>query len=100
MNNPYHVDGYNRRFRQSMLQVVPLDELGMWEHPERSPYNHMKYLAEYNFSFLFFLFKSLLKYEHIAVSGIDLAEPKILEKTLVIIYKNIDFFTGEVRLDV
>lgn len=61
------IDLYNRRFRESTLRIIPLEEIFVWEEPEYCIFDHDRFVAEYNFSFLFFLFSTLLKHEHTAV---------------------------------
>lgn len=93
-------DHFIRRFHTTTLHVRPLEDLPVWEEPELCPFMHFHFAPEFNYPFLFNMFSTLLEHEHTAVPPSSSLHTQILEKTLVVIYQNIDFFCGERRYQV
>ena len=79
---------YDRRFRTTIYRILRLDELRLFPCPEISQYNHKMFEAKINYVYLIYVLKGLIKMPHV----------QILEKVLVFIYSNEDFFNGEHRL--
>ena len=61
------VDRYSRRFHLTTLQVVPLDDIIVWEEPEVFPYGQELFSANIDYVFLNTVFNLLLAHEHTTV---------------------------------
>ena len=79
---------YDRRFRTTIYRILHLNELRLFPYPEICLYNHKMFEAKINYVYLVYVLKGLMKMPHV----------QILEKVLVFIYYNEDFFNGEHRL--
>lgn len=82
------------------MHIRLLEDLVIWEEPELCLFMNCQFASEFNYAQLFSMFTILLEHEHTAVPFPAISYPQILEKTLVLIYKNIDFFCGEARFQV
>ena len=49
------------------MQVVPLEEIHVWEDPELFPYGHDLFASHLDYVFLFTVFNILLNHEHTSV---------------------------------